>query len=768
MRIAEIDYDISVPWASIAEVQGKFVAPPHSLSIEMPLERVTSHRAVHLELLVEGEEIARFPVSVLSCWQWPHFREARPISSAFVLPGDEVVTWTALAASARNTQTRGEPPLPELASSRSGEASFKILRALYEYLAESCAIEYEMPRLETDEWCATSYQTVHPPHEILRHPEDRRARATCLDLTLFVAGCLESIGLQPLLLFAGGPEEAPTHAFLGCRDGRSQRFQPVLTDCDLLREEVKHDEILVMETTGVCVGNHRLSFARAAEVARDRVLGGIRIHAIDVSASRPPLGNVRPVTLPNDPVVQSALWRAEKFVLDLETKQKQTLHIFYGLCAAEGALLGRLLKRCGSSLEEVKRVSSVGDAPSSGSTTFCGRFSTTRAAMSEGSCRRQDVSTPTLSSSSIGNGRDRGKEPHPRHSKPGVGNSSKPGSSGRGGRKAVREREQELIHRTLSGERAAFDQLLQPHEPSLRRFLRDQLTPRPETSVEEALQEVRLYIYRRLDRYDSSYPFLVFARALARNIIKRFLYQRTDHSPNRASDDQEGKTAGMEELSPLDLEKLPKTLREIMGEGRFRSPGDLPPPSREFLELFEIFLRHGGYPHQQVSFGYSVLIWGRPKRVVRNSGKQKEEADSQSLVRDLSEKVPITGDPDRVVREVGPERLEPAAGDMLDEIGRTLQLDPVYMRRVRRPIDHRLQMHVEELFSGDATSLKIFADLKHRRTADTRLEEYFGKDPRKSIADWTRIAKERIRRAVESSDSRNRIPVMPRRTPREP
>jgi hypothetical protein len=55
---------------------------------------------------------------------------------------------------------------------------------------------------------------------------------------------------------------------------------------------------------------------------------------------------------------------------------------------------------------------------------------------------------------------------------------------------------------------------------------------------------------------------------------------------------------------------------------------------------------------------------------------------------------------------------------------------------------------VRDVFAGDATSARQFAGLAERITAQTELQQYFGRDPRKSVADWTRTVKLRVQRAI--------------------
>jgi hypothetical protein len=290
-----------------------------------------------------------------------------------------------------------------------------------------------------------------------------------------------------------------------------------------------------------------------------------------------------------------------------------------------------------------------------------------------------------------------------------------------------RSDEATLVQRALDGDESSTARLFRELEPGLRRFIGARIRGRSDIELDDVLQDVRVYLFRRLDRYNPQYPLAVFARGLAANIVKRHLYRRRDVA--HVDNDEEWSA----DLSPHELDRLPQTLRDVLGDGRFGDPDGEQRPSRLFLETLEIFLREGGYPHQQVAFGYSILVWGRAKRKQQDAGFHK---------------VPVTGDPGRVVREVGPQELAVASDGMLREIGEGARLDATFLARARQPLDRRLRTTVRDVFAGDATSARQFAGLAERITAQTELQQYFGRDPRKSVADWTRTVKLRVQRAI--------------------
>jgi DNA-directed RNA polymerase specialized sigma24 family protein len=294
-----------------------------------------------------------------------------------------------------------------------------------------------------------------------------------------------------------------------------------------------------------------------------------------------------------------------------------------------------------------------------------------------------------------------------------------------------------LLRQAREGVPGAFDQLLARHESAMRDVIRFTLRSRSDVSVDEALQDARLYLLRRLDRFNPQYPFAVFARALARTMARRYLLTRSP-TVMAGPDGTSGEEGGSVEPRPDQLTALPEPLQAAIGVNRFAAPDEAPAASPRFLELLETFLRYGGYPHQQMVFGFSVLLWGVAKR------RPKGEADNS--LRQRPDKVPITGDADRVVREIGPQALAVSSTCLLNELGEELCLTQDYLRRVRRPLDYRLSLTGEELFARDVSSARQFTGLAKRITAACCLEDYWGTDPRRSVSDWTRGVKERVRK----------------------
>lgn len=322
------------------------------VATELNLEKAIARIQGNLEITLDEEPVGRLPVAILPTWQWSHGREARLLAAAYVLPGDEVVSRTVSAASGR---LEGLASLTTLVRQEPRKAGRLVLDVLYRYLSDEFDIGYEAPLVETDDWSRQSYQRVRSPQDIFFFSGQRKGRGNCFDLSLFFAGCLESLGLKPLILFTGGLEGSPSHAFVGCWLDGARRFQPFITDPRQVAEHVSRGDLLLLEATGVARGSTSLSFKEAEAAALEHLARG-PVHALDIAAVRPPIGVVRPIQLANAPIVQHAFWASQNLAAAKQAKLYETLHLLYGLCSVQGELTRWVLERAGSKPASVCRV----------------------------------------------------------------------------------------------------------------------------------------------------------------------------------------------------------------------------------------------------------------------------------------------------------------------------------------------------------------------------------------------------------------------------
>lgn len=309
------------------------------------------------------------------------------------------------------------------------------------------------------------------------------------------------------------------------------------------------------------------------------------------------------------------------------------------------------------------------------------------------------------------------------------------------------------VRRYLDGDESALNELIASIDADLRAFVERRIRGRSDLDHDDIVQKTYLYVLRRVDIYNPAHSFRSFVFGLAKTMIRRSVSKPSDLGPAPHEFDDGDTADWFELLSAAELESMAEAEGEMVGVGRFDAPDAARRASQVFRELFEVFLQYGGYPHQQVAFGFSILLWGKAKQT------EVERVESQ--------KVPLSGDPDRVVKEIGPAALGDASEAMLREVQARMKLAPEYMDRVAEPLRYRLALQISDLFLRDTTSGRAFAALADRRTLETLLQQYFGKDPRKSIADWTRTVKERVRKVFEDEDAARKIPLPHAGSPRE-
>jgi len=303
--------------------------------------------------------------------------------------------------------------------------------------------------------------------------------------------------------------------------------------------------------------------------------------------------------------------------------------------------------------------------------------------------------------------------------------------------------ERALGIRARDGDQAALDDLLRRLEPELRRFIGAQVRRRGggrPVDVDEVFQDYQIYLYRRIDRYLDRYPVRTFARALARNVVAWHCFKKAPGPMPLDYQDPEVGDDLVERAIDARRDAIPEEMARAIGLDRFTHAADERVVAEAFWSLLEVFYRYGGYPHQQLAFAFSILIWGRYKR--KSTGASGGGS-----------KVPVTGDPDRVVREHGTRELFAVNEDLHARLLETLPVDASELAEIRAPLEARLTLSVGDLYAKDVASAKQFPQLLDRLVESTAMSDYFGKDPRQSVAGWTRQVKDRVAKIFADPDS---------------
>ncbi|KXV27704.1 disulfide oxidoreductase, partial [Gluconobacter japonicus] len=187
-----------------------------------------------------------FPLTVRCRSEWGGLQGLPDLLAAFVLPNDPAVAKILRSASALLQDAGQSPSLEGYQGGR--KRAWEQAQAIWCAIA-ALKITYVSPPASFVE----DGQRVRLPTQIV---EERLA--TCLDTALLFAGCLEAIGLRPLLIMLKG------HAFTGFWLSREQSGTSVLQDLPSLRNRVALDDVCVFETTLVTAASSP-AFSKACE-----------------------------------------------------------------------------------------------------------------------------------------------------------------------------------------------------------------------------------------------------------------------------------------------------------------------------------------------------------------------------------------------------------------------------------------------------------------------------------------------------------------------
>ena len=219
-------------------------------------ERIEGSMALSVES-AEGESAQEeYPVALLPYDFWEGIHDVPELTAAFVLPNHPAIRPVLAHAADRLGNWTGSPALDGYQSADVNRAKMQ-MAAIYEALADE-GISYANPPASF----AERGQRVRLPEDILSGK-----LATCMDAALLYAGCLEAVGLRPIVVLH------ETHAYAGAWLVSKSSPYPVHDDPAILRKSGADgiNEIILVETTGFLKGNDQ-SFDEAVSTANRTIL----------------------------------------------------------------------------------------------------------------------------------------------------------------------------------------------------------------------------------------------------------------------------------------------------------------------------------------------------------------------------------------------------------------------------------------------------------------------------------------------------------------
>lgn len=210
-------------------------------------------------------------IEVLAYDQWAGTRALPELLAAFCMPNNPSID--ILIGKASKLLRLEHPDLSMNGyQSKSRDVVWKQVSAIYSTVAAE-NLQYAEPPASF----GTDGQKIRTADRIL---ESRVA--TCLDLALLFASCLEQAGLRPVVLFKEG------HAWVGVWLHSACFPEPLLDDVQAVRKRVDSGEFLAFETTGVAQHHsHRLSLRLALECGQALLLEEATFrYAVDIHRAR--------------------------------------------------------------------------------------------------------------------------------------------------------------------------------------------------------------------------------------------------------------------------------------------------------------------------------------------------------------------------------------------------------------------------------------------------------------------------------------------------
>ncbi len=236
--------------------------------------------ALRLCLTHQGQTLyeAELPITVLAYDQWHGYASHPELLAAFVTPNHPALAPILTEAAQLLGQWSGDPSLDGY-QTQDPNRVLKQAAAIYAALAQR-DIVYCVPPASFEE----TGQRVRLCDGILQ-----QRLATCLDISLLYAACLEAVGLHALLVLK------PGHIFCGLWLEELTFPESIQDDVSLLTKRLASgiNEIAVVECTAMLSGKN-MTFDQAQAAAREQLHGTDAIEfVLDISRAR--LSGVKPL-----------------------------------------------------------------------------------------------------------------------------------------------------------------------------------------------------------------------------------------------------------------------------------------------------------------------------------------------------------------------------------------------------------------------------------------------------------------------------------------
>ena len=255
------------------------------------LRQLTESAVVHFHVAVVVGDAAESPVAqqtfelrLLAFDEWPGVQLSPELLSAFVMPNCPELSAVQLRASALLEQLTGSGSLDEYQTQDPNRVRAQVA-CLYTALREK-GLVYSAP--------PASFERTGQRVRLVPTVMGQKL-ATCLDLSLLMASCMEACGLHPIVLLLRG------HAMVGCWLTNKYHPHTVGDDASLLLKSAANgiNEMVLIESTAL-TASQPVPFEEAVDMAEKRLLAKPDDFVLFVDVFRCRLDHVRPLPLQTD------------------------------------------------------------------------------------------------------------------------------------------------------------------------------------------------------------------------------------------------------------------------------------------------------------------------------------------------------------------------------------------------------------------------------------------------------------------------------------
>lgn len=269
----------AVPAGSHIEVKDLSINVEPSLLIELT-EGIESKFILAIKCGGEKLFSKEFSIKLMAYDQWTGLAIRPELLASFVTPNYPLLSKISVTASKFLEQWTDSGALDEYQSQNSNRARLQVA-AIYEAL-RSEALVYATPPASFEEYG----QRIRTVDKVLNEK-----LATCVDLSVLFASCLESIGINPILVLTKG------HCFVGAWLVNDSYNKPVSDDGSFLLKSSSDglNEIVVVEATCL-TSSIPVSFDEAVSLAKNHLYEEQNFdYFIDVYRAR--INGIRPLPL---------------------------------------------------------------------------------------------------------------------------------------------------------------------------------------------------------------------------------------------------------------------------------------------------------------------------------------------------------------------------------------------------------------------------------------------------------------------------------------